>query len=90
MGEHKTMIWWRILSGIAVVNLVLWLLLAVQTVGSSATPVGMLFGHLYGCAHFVLWPRIDLERFLVGPFVEHGSRQCNRILKSVLPLKSRS
>ena len=73
MGEQKTVLWWRILSAIAVVNLVLWVVLAIQFGGDSGyARLHVVCSGIFTavCAFRSFWPRIDLERFcLVDSFI---------------------
>ena len=64
--EHKTILWWRILSALAIFNLILWGITAA-TVSTDAPYVTwhlMLSGvYTAVCAFRSFLPRIDLERY---------------------------
>lgn len=72
MGERKTVLWWRILSAIAVFNLSAWVVLAYRCGDVSGyTGWHLLCSGVFTavCAFRSFWPRIDLERFcLVDAF----------------------
>lgn len=62
---HKTWWWWRSLSAVAALNVVLWTLTALSV--DTATPytawqLGLSAVFTGVCAFRSVWPRIDLER----------------------------
>ncbi len=65
MQEHKTLRWWRLLAGIATLNIGLWVVTAVRH-DSAQGPVlaHLALSGIYTavCAFRSFWPRIDLER----------------------------
>ena len=65
-NTHKTMLWWRILSAIAVVNILLWCVLA-WSVEVTSDPLfwQLTLSGIYTavCAFRSFFPRIDLERY---------------------------
>ncbi len=66
MNEQKTLIWWRILCSLAVLNLLLWGVLS-QAVDTSLSYVRwhLILSGIYTavCAFRSFLPRIDLERY---------------------------
>ena len=66
MQEHKTILWWRLLSSIAVINLLVWALTVVPL--SNNVPYlswHIILSGIYTavCAFRSFVPRIDLERY---------------------------
>lgn len=66
MNEHKTLLWWRTLSALAIGNLLLW----VAVMASVDTTMAYVRWHLVlsgiftaVCAFRSFLPRIDLERY---------------------------
>ena len=66
MDEHKTVLWWRTLSALAVINILLWMTVA-STVNIDAPYVRwhLILSGIYTavCAFRSMLPRIDLERY---------------------------
>ena len=66
LEENKTMLWWRILSGFATFNIILWVILLV-TVDSSKPYIWwqLIFSGIFTfvCAFRSYFPRICLERY---------------------------
>ena len=66
--DHKTILWWRILSALAIFNILLWGATAA-TVGTDAPYVKwhLLLSGIYTavCAFRSFLPRIDLERYCI-------------------------
>ena len=68
MEEHKTILWWRLLSSIAVINILIWVL----TVAPLSADVPYLKWHIIlsgiytaVCAFRSFVPRIDVERYCI-------------------------
>ena len=68
MEEHKTILWWRLLSSIAVINILLWVL----TVAPLSTDLPYVKWHILlsgiytaVCAFRSFVPRIDVERYCI-------------------------
>ena len=66
MDEHKTILWWRLLSSIAVLNILLWVVtVALLSQDSAYVKWHILLSGIYTavCAFRSFVPRIDLERY---------------------------
>ena len=73
MQEHKTILWWRMLSSLAGINICLWVWVALTVEVQSVYVFWQLVlsGVFTGvCAFRSFFPRIDLERYcLVDSFI---------------------
>ena len=66
MNEDKTIIWWRILCGVAVLNILLFVLTACSvSVASPYVRWHLILSGIYTavCAYRSFWPRIGVERY---------------------------